>query len=398
MRIAIVTHDIVKGDGQGRVNLELAGFLSRRGHTVHLYANRIDRDLLGMNNIVYHHIPVFIQRPDLIKGIVFLLIATLWLLLKRHDIVHLNGAVSLAPYAVNTCHFCHSSWASASRKLPSAKGIRRPYYFVYTWLNAWLERLIYKRGKGLLVAVSRKVKAEILHRAKVRNKEIVVIHNGVDLSEFSPRDRSSDRQWLVLEFGLSPSDLIAVFAGDVRTERKGLDYLLRALSGLKGTQVTLLVAGDRRSSPFVKKLELYGLGDMVKFIGYRSDLNRVLKGADALVLPTLYDPFGAVVLEAMASGLAVLVSNASLCGASELIEDEKEGILLDDPTDPQEIEEGLRLLLSSSGSRKALGTRARETAEENSWTDMAQRYEAVYCKCLNKRPGKRGQEGADCLL
>lgn len=382
LKIAIVAHNIIKRDGQGRVNYELVKYLTGHGHEVHLYANRVDPYLVTSRRIVYHHIPIFMEKPNLIKGIIFLLV-TSWTIWKTdYDIVHLNGAVSLARYDINTCHLCHSAWAEVSDEISQEKGLIKIYHWLYTRFNVWLERIVYHKRKGLVIAVSKKVKMELIDKAGVSKKRIRVIPNGVNIPKFSARDRSGCREFIIREFNLEEKDFVLLFAGDIRTNRKGLGYLLKSLKDLGSYKVKLLVAGDNRRSPFVERVREDGLSDKVKFIGFRNDLHKIFKGAQVFVFPTIYDSWSAVVLQAMASGLPTITSTPAYCGASELINDMENGVLLNNPTDSIEIREKIELLISDKELREKIGRNARRTAENFSWTKMTEEYEKVYFEVL----------------
>ncbi len=382
LKIAIVTHNIIKRDGQGRVNCELVKYLAARGHEVHLYANRVDQDLLALDKVVYHHIRIFIERPHLVKGIIFLLAITWRLWRADYDVVHLNGAVSLTPYDINTCHFCHSAWAKIPKKVRGKTGAKEIYYSLYTRFNAWLEKMAYNKRKGLVIAVSNKVKTELMNEVGVSDKRIRVIHNGVSVPEFSVKDRSDCREFIIRELHLEKNDFILLFAGDIRTNRKGLGYLLKSFKDLDSNRVKLLIAGDSSRSPFVKKVEENHLSGNVKFIGFRNDLDKILIGVEAFVYPAIYDPCPTIVIQAMASGVPVIVSDSRYCGASELINDMENGILLKSPTDSIEIKEKIELLLSDKELREKIGRNARKTAENFSWVKMAKKYEKVYFEIL----------------
>lgn len=385
LKIAIVTHNIIKRDGQGRVNCELVKYLATRGHEVHLYANTIDQDLLALDNVVYHHIRIFIERPHLVKEIIFLLVVNWRLWNADYDIVHLNGSVSLASYDVNTCHFCHSAWMKIPKRLKGKRGAKETYYFLYTWCNAWLEKMVYHKRKGLVIAVSNKVKAELINKAGVSKKKIRVIHNGVDIEEFSEKDRSNCKEFVIREFNLEKDDFLILFAGDIRTNRKGISYLLKSFRDLNSYKVKLLIAGDNTRSPFVKKVDEDGLSGKVKFIGFRNDLAKIYKGIHVFVFPTIYDPCPTVILQAMACGVPIITSHSGYCGASELIKDMENGILLRDPTNSKEIRGKIELLVSHKKLREKIGRNGRRTAENFSWTNMAEKYEKAYFEILEDK-------------
>ena len=99
-----------------------------------------------------------------------------------------------------------------------------------------------------------------------------------------------------------------------------------------------------------------------RFLGARPDIDNLYAVADALVLPTLYDPFPNVVLEAMASGVPAIVTEVA--GVSEIITPGTDSFVVPDPGDPHEIASRLSRLLEPR-ERAAVGQAARRTAEKH---------------------------------
>ncbi len=108
------------------------------------------------------------------------------------------------------------------------------------------------------------------------------------------------------------------------------------------------------------------------------------------LLPSLYEPFGLSILEAMASGLAVLASRD--CGAAELIHDGVDGLLIQNPRDVPEISAKLGALLKDADIRARLGRQARRKAQRYTWDRVARETEEVYERVLfQKRGDAEGQ-------
>ncbi|MDI6840241.1 MAG: glycosyltransferase family 4 protein [bacterium] len=369
MKIAIVTHNVIKNDGQGRSIYELVKYLSNKGHDIHLYINRIDRNLLDKSNIIVHHIPTFFDKPTLLRCLVFYVIATLKLLYKKYDIIHLNGGVCYTPYHVNTCHFCHTAW----RKIRLEKCV---YHRFYTLFNSWLEKLSYKYNRrAKIIAVSNKIKSELINLVNIEPQKINVIYYGVDLEEFNPDGREDTRRKLLKLFNLDETDFILLFVGDLG-RRKGLDWLLAAIPKLE-PNVKLLIAG-RRKKFYTKMVKEYNIEHKVIFLGFKQDINKIYKVADTFVFPSLYDPFPNVVLEAMACSLPVIVSR--FAGSSEIITDRKDGMILENPTNLSEIINKVNFLSHNEAVCVSIGSEASKTVSKYSWNKMAEAIEEVYYK------------------
>ena len=142
--------------------------------------------------------------------------------------------------------------------------------------------------------------------------------------------------------------------------RKGLATAVRAVRKARRARrpVRLLVVGgrrrERRRGPWPQRR-----GDAAIFVGPVDDPVPYYAAADALVLPSFYDPFGLVVLEAAACGLPVVTSRAT--GASELLSEGREGYVLDDPADVASWSDRLERLLDPA-RRRAMGEAARRLA------------------------------------
>jgi len=372
VRLSIVTHNVIKGDGQGRVNYEIAQEAIRRGHHVILLASQVAPELQQNEQVNWVAISVKQWPTELLRNLIFAFISANWLHKHRSqvDLIKINGAITHASGDVNAVHFVHSSWlnfSSSKAQSNSAKTrqSRRIFYNFYQWLytvlNARWEKKAFRRAR-VVVAVSSRV-AEDLQAIGVAPEKIRVIVNGVDLQEFSPGNNQRS-QW-----GLPAGVPLALFAGDIRISRKNLDTVLKALVYVP--DLHLAVAGITEGSPYLQLAQSLGLDERVHFLGLRRDVPELMKAVDFFVFPSRYEPFGLVVIEAMASGLPVIT--ASSTGAADLLTPES-GIVLADSDDVEALAQALSLLASDRTLRQQMGQVARTIAEQHSWTNMAQRY------------------------
>jgi len=120
----------------------------------------------------------------------------------------------------------------------------------------------------------------------------------------------------------------------------------------------------------------------VTFVSHTRDIAAYYAASDLFVFPTLYEPFGLVIVEAMASGLPVITSR--LAAAADYIDDGVSGILLETPHQPQELASKVELLLADSGLRDTIGRRGREVAERFSWDEVARRTLDAYQAAMRR--------------
>lgn len=369
MKIAIVTHKVMPGDGQGRVNYEIAKAALEAGHRVTLVAAEISPQLFGYGKldvvrVPTQHLPTFLLREQ-----AFAVWSGDWL--RRHraqiDVLHVNGFVTWASGEINTAHFVHTGWLrSGHYAFHPGRGIYDAYQTLYSRFNAILEKMAFRQS-GVVVAVSGQI-AQELKNAGVAQERIRVIHNGVDTSEFRPGTTSNRTR-----LGLPENVFLAFFAGDLRTPRKNLDTVLKAVARIP--DMHLAVAGDTRDSPYPPLAEALGISGRVHFLGLRRDMPELMRAADLFVFPSRYEPMGLVVLEAMASGMPIVT--ACKTGGAEILTPEC-GIVTDDPEDDETLARIVSDLRKKPEAVVRMGRAARRLAEQYTWRRMAERYLSLY--------------------
>jgi UDP-glucose:(heptosyl)LPS alpha-1,3-glucosyltransferase len=176
---------------------------------------------------------------------------------------------------------------------------------------------------------SHMVRRQILERYKTDPTKIEVIHNGVEWREMQAdfTDWPSMRQEALKKFQLPSNVFHFLFIGSGYL-RKGLYQLLLGLSRLKVRDFHLSVIGkDNKMAEYVAKASELGLSQHVSFFGSQSDIRPFYQFADVLVIPSFYDPFANVTVEALAMGLFVVSSNSN--GGSEIISPQN-GLIIED--------------------------------------------------------------------
>lgn len=387
IHLAIVTHVVTPGDGQGRVNYEIAQAALDRGDRVTLVATSVEPELARHERVRWIRIPVDGWPTALVRNLVFASRSARWL--RRHrtelDVVLANGCITWAPAHVNAAHFVHSAWIKSTvhtARLQS--GPAAWYQWLYTRLNAAWEKRAFAQARSV-VAVSDRV-ADELRDAGVDPARIETIPNGVDLDEFRPGPAHR------ADLGLPEGVPLALFIGDLQTPRKNLDTVLNALQGLP--DVHLAVAGRVAGSPYPDLAAQLGLANRVHFLDFRRDVAQLLQAADACVCPSRYEPFSLVVLEALASGCPVVT--ASTVGAAPLVTNAC-GRVVDDPEDADALRSALHAILTHP-HRERLRRAARSAAEGYGWSQTAAAYLAVVDQCVPLSAASRSAGAAPVSL
>jgi glycosyltransferase involved in cell wall biosynthesis len=372
MKLCIVTHTIKKGDGQGRVNYEVAQEAIRRGHQLILLASEVAPEIEQNHQVNWVPISVDGYPSEFIRNFIFAHKTAAWLQQNRSqiDLLKVNGAITKVAADVNAVHFVHSSWL---RSPVHISRIRRDVYGFYQWLytalNARWEKQAFQRAK-VVVAVSEKVAQELINIGVPRDR-IRVIVNGVDLQEFTPGVASRQK------LGLPENVNLGLFAGDIRTPRKNLDSVLHSL--VQVPDLHLAVVGSTDGSPFPELAADLGISNRVHFLGYRRDIADIMRAVDLFVFPSRYEACTLVLLEALASGLPVITATAT--GGAELVTPEC-GIVLLDSDDIDALAAALSSLVSDRTLMQQMGQAARAVAEQHSWSTMAQTYMDLFEELL----------------
>ena len=277
-----------------------------------------------------------------------------------HDWLVAHPAIALAEFfdvpLVSTIHATeagrHSGWVSGRTN--------RQVHSVEWWLVS---------ESDALITCSASMRDEVNRLFGYDAADITVIHNGIDIRTwpFAERARTS-----------GPAELL--FAGRLEYE-KGVQDLLAALPRIRRSHpgTTLTIAGDGTQRDWLmEQARRHRVGKAVRFVGPvdHTELVTLMHRCDAIVLPSRYEPFGIVALEAAATGVPLIVSTAG--GLGEAVREPDTGLTFE-PADVAGLAAAVRATLSDPGAaaQRALRARARLTAEF-SWAEVAERTASVH--------------------
>jgi len=195
-----------------------------------------------------------------------------------------------------------------------------PYH---RYVMAAEEKMFRSPALKKIICNSLMVKNDIMRCFQVPEEKFTVIYNAIDAQRFRPATLE-ERQQSRTALNLPADAKVFIYVGS-GFERKGLKASVTALAA---TDAHLLVVGqDKQQSRYVNLARQLGCENRVHFVGVQHNVTPYYHAADALMLPTLYDPFPNVILEAMACGLPVITSFT--CGGAEFIVDGEQGYVCD---------------------------------------------------------------------
>jgi UDP-glucose:(heptosyl)LPS alpha-1,3-glucosyltransferase len=316
--------------GAEQYAVNLAGALMRQGHEVTVFANQWDHAIV--HGPKFQYVPI-IKGPSFLQTISFVRNTQKSLSKGKYDIVHsLARVFPQDVYRMSDGIYRYWLMVKEQNRLK-----RIMHFFSLRHLAIlWIEKQIFAKGNfRRIIANSQLCKGHAIQYYRVDPSQITVIQNGVDFDRFNPRVRFAYREKLRTSHNIAESDIVILFVA-MNFRRKGLIPLLKAMGNLPSSdRVKLLVVGKGKIEYFTKIALKLGIDRDVIFAGSASKTEEYYGAADFFVLPTYYDPFANVCLEALACGLPVITTRTN--GASELIEPGKNGFVVNKPDDIKEL-------------------------------------------------------------
>jgi len=213
-----------------------------------------------------------------------------------------------------------------------------------------------------------------------------VIPNGVDTRHFRPPEsRAQARQAVRHVTGPVPEEgLVLLFAG-YEFGRKGLAPAIEAIARAGDERMRLWVAGGDEPAPYRRLAERLRVSDRVLFLGHQAEMRPLFQAADAFLLPTSYEAFGLVLLEALACGTPLITSGVA--GVADFVSEGQEGFLVARPDDPAELAATLERFAGLADRRPGMREAARSLAERLDWDEIWRRTRELYEEVVAAKSG-----------
>jgi len=233
-----------------------------------------------------------------------------------------------------------------------------------------------------VVVTSHSMKREICDHFHLPWDKVDVIPNAIDVTQYNtPVDTGPVRA----RYGVGWGEKLVLCVGRL-VPQKGIEYFIRAIPMIaqRYPEAKFVIVGEGWSRDYLEGVaQSMGLTRQILFTGFISDAEVIalMTSADVLVIPSVYEPFGIVALEGMATGVPVVASRVG--GLAEVIEHDRTGIFVY-PRNPGSIAWGVDQILSSPSHAEWLTQNAKERLHKTySWEAVAMKTVEVYEKAVS---------------
>ena len=364
MKVLIVTSHLNFG-GISSYSVSLARKLKEKGHDVFIASSGGDmvKELEGDK---IKHIRVALNTKSELNPKIILssIKIALFLKSKKIDIMHAQTRVAQV-----SC--CLASLFTQIPYITTCHGFFKPKF----------TRKLFKFWGAKVIAISEAVRAHMVTDLKVSKSKIVMIHNGVDIANFKRNYNNSEKESIRKEFKVSNAPVVGIIAR--LSSVKGHTYLIEAAKLIlnKKKDIQFLIIGDGPEEERLKKLaKTLKIEKNIIFHKSVLDTARPLAIMDIFVMPSISEGLGLAILEAMASGLAIVASNVG--GIYSLISEGNNGYLVT-PKNPEALDEAILKVIMNNKLSESMGQLSQKICENNfSLSVFADQVENVYGQVL----------------
>jgi len=392
IRLAVVSPFLDKTHGTERIAVEWVAQIASR-FDVHIYSQHVED--LDLSTVTWHRIPK-LPGPHIANFLWWFTANHIWRAWDRRarnlacDLVYSPGVNCFDADAVSI----HIVFAEFLRR------IRTELAFARNPLRAWplllhrrlyyrlviaLEKRVFQRPETQLILTSRR-SAEELARFYGRRERLPLIETGLDHKAFNPQLRAASRAGARRAIGIADEAFTLLLIGN-DWRKKGLGALLEALMQLQDLPLQLVVVSNEPAAVSQAVDQHAALRKIVHILPPRKDVEFYYAAADAYVGPSLEDTFALPAAEAMACGLPVIIS--ARAGASDIVHDGVDALVLEDPKDAAALATMIRRLHADESFRGRLGEEAAKTASQYTWERNGREFTAILEEVLLRKRKSR---------
>jgi len=332
---------------------------------VHVFANKWKPQ---SDHITFHKIPI-ISFPKFLTTISFAWFSNRKIAKMNFDLIHSHERIFHAD--IFTMHSVpHRFWV---------KEVRRKNMSLFDYSTSWVEKSMINNGScRRFLPVSGIAKEKFLQEFRVDPERVQVVHPGVDVDKFNKLERDTCRSEIRKRFGIDEADTVILFVS-MNFELKGLDNLMAAMAMTKSKHpsemLKLLVVGKGNEKKYRRLAQKLDIEEDVIFAGiWKDNMEQIYLASDIFAMPSGFDTFGMVVLEAMSASLPVIISDN--VGGKDLVRNGINGFVVD-RKDIDLISSKIGFMLDKE-NRKKMAKEAYKVAVQNTWDRMLERVLKFY--------------------
>lgn len=379
LKIAMLVRRFITTGGMERYVVEISRRLALR-HDVHVFAQ--EWSWRGDEAITFHKIPKYFTKPNFLNLLLFSYF-TRKSIDDSFDIVHSHERVTHFDALTIHCP-CFRTFINQQKRwwkklITWILVIISPRKLAYLWLE---KKQFAYNNKRMLIAVSEHVKKNVQENYLLPDTYFGLAYPGVDIEFHRKEDIVKERERIRSKIGIKQNDLVILFVG-TEFKRKGLNSLLKGFALVACHDMKLVIAGGGKQDKYLRLAKKLGIENQVLFLGLVENIEKIYIMSDIYILPTLSDPAAMTPIEAMASGLATIMSCSKYNGSAEHIT-KKEAIILENPENPQEIADSLSKLMDND-FRSKMSEKGSGLAKQLTWDRTTEQTLNVYYQILQRR-------------
>ena len=271
-------------------------------------------------------------------------------------------------YAADTCY--------EEKVVQEKKGLKGFLYRLtsrYRHFASFEKATFAKGGKTKLLMMTEKRIEEFKKHYRTEDERFVLLPPGISLDRKYSSVPQGTRERFRRDNQIQPAQFLLLQVGS-NFGLKGVDRSLKAIASLPENireKVVFMVVGQDDPSKFINEGKKLGIADNVRFFTGRDDISEIMAAADIFIHPAYHENAGIVILEALASGLPVIVTET--CGYSSYVKDANSGVVVPNPYSQDKLNDALARLLSDEELKAYYCANARYYADANDLYSMPEK-------------------------